>query len=138
MPKNATKQNLQRKIARLEQGQCFFCGDTFVKLLLLIVVTCSALTVPVSTAAFGLPSAQPKQSSKSTDVTPSAAPMSEIDVPACYIQMPNSTQLIDLTQICGKRPQDSPILQVSYPEPPTPYDQSAIKTFDDSVYGEGN
>lgn len=108
------------------------------KLLLLIVVTGIALTVPVSTAAFELLSAVPSQSSKSTGVTPSAAPMSEIDVPACYIQMPNSTQLIDLTQICGIQPQDSPILQVTYPEPPTPYDQSALKKFDDSVYGEGN
>lgn len=108
------------------------------KLLLLIVVTGIALTVPVTTAASELLSALPSQSSKSPGVTPSAAPMSEINVPACYIQMSNSTQLIDLTQLCGEQPQDSPILQVTYPEPPTPYDQSAIKDFDDSLYGEGN
>jgi hypothetical protein len=110
-----------------------------VKLLLLIVLTCITATVSVSTAAFGLPSTQLlSQSSRNTSVTPSPAPSSDINVPVCYIQMPNSTQLIDLSRICGKDTQNSPTLQVTYPKPPTPYNQSAIKKFDNSVYGEGN
>lgn len=52
--------------------------------------------------------------------------------------MPNSDQLIDLSRICGKDTQNSPRLQVTYPKPPTPYNQSAIKKFDNSVYGVGN
>lgn len=135
----ATKPNLQYRIARLRVLARFFCGDIFVKLLLLIALTCITATVSVSTAAFGLPSTQLlSQSSRNTSVTPSPAPSSDINVPVCYIQMPNSSQLIDLSRICGKDTQNSPRLQVTYPKPPTPYNQSAIKKFDNSVYGEGN
>lgn len=109
------------------------------KLLLLSVLTCITSTVSVSTAAFGLPSTQLSQSLRSTGVTPSPpAPRSDINLPVCYIQMPNSDQLIDLSRICGKDTQNSPRLQVTYPKPPTPYNQSALKKFDDSVYGVGN
>lgn len=108
------------------------------KLLLSIVLICIALSVPVKSIALGLSSAQPSQPSQSTGRTLPATPSSDINVPLCYIQISGTTQLTDLTHICGGKQQDAPRLQVSYPKPPTPYDQAAIKNFDDSVYGEGN
>ncbi len=54
--------------------------------------------------------------------------------PLCYFQTSDS-RVIDLTYLCGQ----APTLQaVSYPQSPQVYDARAIRTFDDSVYGEGN
>ena len=103
----------------------------------LIVLTCIALSVSVHTKAADLLVAQPGQPLGMTGVSSSASSMSKVDVPICYIQWANSDRLVNLTQLCGKQPQGFSISQVTYPQPPTPYDQSAIKKFDDSVYGDG-
>jgi len=115
-----------------------FRGDTFMRLFFLVVLTCIALTVSVSTGASKLLAAQPGQPARSTGVTSSAAPTPEIDVPPCYVQWGSGSRLVDLTQLCGNQTQDVRRSQVTYPQPPTPYDQAAVKSFDDSVYGEGN
>ena len=107
------------------------------KLLFLIVLTCIALNISVRTEASDLLAAQPSQPSRMTGVSSSASSMSKMDVPVCYIQWTNSDRLVNLTQLCGKQPQDLSRIQITYPKPPTPYDQSAIKKFDDSVYGDG-
>ena len=103
----------------------------------LIVLTCIALSVSVHTKAADLLAAQPGQPLKMTDVSSSASSMSKMDVPICYIQWTNSDRLVNLTQLRGKKPQGFNISQVTYPKPPTPYDQTAIKKFDDSIYGDG-
>ena len=106
------------------------------KLLFLIVLTCIALSVSVRTEASDLLAAQPGQPLRMVGGSASAA-MSKTDVPICYIQWTNSDRLVNLTQLCGKQPQDLSRSQITYPQPPAPYDQSAIKKFDDSVYGDG-
>ena len=106
------------------------------RLLFLIVLTGIALSVSVRTEASDLLAAQPGQPLRKVRVGASAAVMSKPDVPICYIQWTNSDRLVNLTQLCGKQPQDLSRSQLTYPQPPTPYDQSAIKNFDDSVYGD--
>ena len=107
------------------------------RLLFLIVLTCIALSVSVRTEASDLLAAQPGEPLRKAGVSAPAAVMSKPDVPICYIQWTNSDRLVNLTQLCGKQPQDLSRIQITYPQPPTPYDQSAIKNFDDSVYGDG-
>ncbi len=113
-------------------------GDTFVRLLFFVVLTCIALTISVSTDASKLLAAQPIQPTKNIAVTSSASPITEVDVPLCYVQWASDNRLVDLTQLCGNQPQDLRRSQVTYPQPPTPYDRAAVKSFDDSVYGVGN
>lgn len=108
------------------------------KFFFLVVLTFVALSASVSTNAADLLAAPPVQESRLVGANLPFAPTSKTDVPICYVQWANNDRLADLTQFCGKQPKEFSRSQITYPKPPTPYDQSAIKKFDDSVYGKGN
>ena len=53
--------------------------------------------------------------------------------PLCYLTT-DSGQIVDLSSICGEASPGS-VTPVIYPPPPTVYDQGAIDSFDDALYG---
>ena len=107
------------------------------RLLFLIMLIGMALSVSIRTEASALLAAQPAQPLRRVGESASTAVRSKTDVPICYIQWAKSDRWVNLTQLCGNQPQDLTRSQLTYPQPPTPYDQSVIKNFDDSVYGDG-
>lgn len=84
------------------------------------------LSTLLGETAFG--SSPPKK-----DQNPNVAE-SETDVPVCYIQTTNNTTL-NLSSLCNQTPKDSKVK----PAPTrTPYNFTAIKKFNDEVYGKDN
>lgn len=57
---------------------------------------------------------------------------SETDVPVCYIQTTNNT-ILNLSRLCNQTPKDSKVKPTR-----TPYNFTAIKKFNDEVYGKDN
>ena len=105
------------------------------KLFFLTMFTCIALSISVHTNAAEVVAVQPNQAVRTTNVSYSVAPKSNVDVPNCYVQWANNDRLSNLSKLCGEQPKNSSRSQVTYPQPPAPYDQLAMKKFDDSLYG---
>lgn len=93
-----------------------------------------ALASLIAQANFGVPPAAGEQLPETARFQSVETANTYFDEPLCYIQTSDS-RVIDLTHLCGRPPTLPPF---SYPRPPQVYDNRAIRTFDDSVYGEGN
>lgn len=91
-----------------------------------------ALTASIAEAAFSVPIPQENQSS---GVVESKVAKSEANVPLCYMKTADG-RILDLSSFCDKQAGDSG-LQAARPAP-TPYNNSAIKKFDNELYGEEN
>ena len=60
------------------------------------------------------------------------------EVPICYIQTADG-KVFDLTNLCKEQTGSETGTNVSAVRPvPSPYNNAAIKKFDDELYGEGN
>jgi hypothetical protein len=104
-----------------------------VKVLRLAVISGVGLVLLLNTAAFGQPSPQVNQPTSATGKTAPINNSSQTDNSLCYIQLTNG-KTINLSQLCGPT-SDSSRLTQTYSQPPTVYNDSAIKAFDESVYG---
>lgn len=100
------------------------------KSLRLIASLSVALTVLIAEAAFSIP---PNKETQSVEVRQEAK-QSGTDVPLCFMQTADGN-VLDLTNLCKEQPGSN--LSASRPNP-RPYNTSAIKKFDDDLYGEGN
>ncbi len=95
---------------------------------LFVVCLSVALSVIVVDTAFGnTPSQQPE---------PAAVVQAEVETPLCYLQTPDG-KTWDLNSLCEQTPQKatSPRSKVVLVNP---YNNAAIKKFDDDLYGDGN
>lgn len=95
---------------------------------LFVVCLSVALSVIAVDTAFGnTPSQQPE---------PAAVVQAEVETPLCYLQTPDG-KTWNLNSLCEQAPQKatSPRSKVASVNP---YNNAAIKKFDDDVYGEGN
>lgn len=105
------------------------------KSLWLITSLSVTLTALIAEVAFGVPSHKQK---------PSLEAKQELaqfgnEVPLCYIQTSDG-KVLDLTNLCKEQAQSgisASNVNVARPAP-SPYNNSAIKKFDDELYGEGN
>jgi hypothetical protein len=84
-----------------------------------------AFTTFIAEATFSLPLPQETQS-------PEVA-KSEIDIPICYMQTADGRSL-DLSSLCEEQPGNSSIRSAR--SSPSPYNATAIKKFDDELYGK--
>lgn len=89
-----------------------------------------ALTTLFAETALSLPPPPDDQSVEATQ----EVPQSGAEVPICYMQTAEG-KVLDLTSLCKEQP-GSNLSGVS--PAPRPYNASAIKKFDDELYGEGN
>lgn len=96
------------------------------KSLRLIASLSVALTALIDEAAFSIP---PNKETQSVEVKQSGT-----DVPLCFMQTADGN-VLDLTSLCKEQPGSN--LSASRPTPRL-YNTSAIKKFDDDLYGEGN
>lgn len=91
-----------------------------------------ALTILVSETAFSSPlpeKTQPPQVAPEAKVTPE-------DEPICYEQLTSNTTL-NLSSLCNQAPKDSQVSSTPT-RTRTPYNFTAIKKFNDEVYGKDN
>ncbi|MBD1908812.1 hypothetical protein NDI37_00075 [Funiculus sociatus GB2-A5] len=56
----------------------------------------------------------------------------DVNEPVCYLRTSDGRTL-DLSSLCGTRPENIAIRKY-----PSPYNTTAIKKFDDDLYGKGN
>lgn len=94
-----------------------------------------ALTVLVGEAAFSSPPPEKTQPSQVAKPEANVATPQE-DVPVCYIQT-TSDRTLNLSRLCNQTPKDKDS-QVSSTPTRTPYNYTAIKKFNDEVYGKDN
>ena len=93
----------------------------------LIVSLSVALTIISANTAFS--NTQPQKPENAEVVK------AETETPLCYLQTPDG-KTWDLNSLCeqtNKKPNSSQTIAVT-----NPYNSTAIKRFDDDVYGEGN
>lgn len=100
------------------------------KSLRLIASLSVALTALIAEAAFSIP---PNQENQSVEASQEVK-QSGVEVPLCFMQTADG-KVLDLTSLCKEQPGAN--LSASSPAP-SPYNTSAIKKFDDDLYGEGN
>lgn len=91
-----------------------------------------ALTVLVGEAAFSSP---PPEKTQPSQVAPEAKVTPE-DEPICYEQLTSNTTL-NLSSLCNQAPKDSQVRSTPT-RTRTPYNYTAIKKFNDEVYGKDN
>lgn len=97
------------------------------KSLRLITSLSVALTVLIAEITLSLP----PPGNQSTEATREVAQFNT-EVPICYMQRADG-RVLDLTSLCKEQSGN-----LSVRPAPTPYNTSAIKKFDDELYGEGN
>lgn len=85
-----------------------------------------ALSALLGETAFGSSPTEKAQNSKVSE--------SVEDVPVCYIQTTNGT-VLNLSSLCNQNPKDP---KVNSAPTRTPYNFTAIKKFNDEVYGNDN
>lgn len=94
----------------------------------LLTVLSTVLTTFLSETSYSLTVPIPQ-------VTPSLkVAKSETKLPICYLETANGS-ILDLSKLCEQKQTDSSIRTKSST---SPYDASAIKKFNDDLYGEEN
>ena len=102
------------------------------KSLRLITYLSAVLTALIAETALSLP-APPPQENQSVEAI-QEVPQVGAEVPLCYMRTAEG-KVLDLTSLCKEQPGSN--LSAVRPAP-RPYNASAIKKFDDELYGEGN
>lgn len=92
-----------------------------------------ALTVLVGEAAFAN---SPSEINQAPQVTEPEAKVAPEDEPVCYERLTNNTTL-NLSSLCNQAPKNSQVSSTPTPTR-TPYNFTAIKKFNDEVYGKDN
>ena len=97
------------------------------KKLFVVCLSVALSVIVVNTAFSNTPSQQPE---------PTAVGQAEVETPLCYLQTPDG-KTWDLNSLCEQVPQEA---NSSKPKVAfvNPYNNAAIKKFDDDLYGQGN
>ena len=97
------------------------------KKLFVVCLSVALSVIVVNTAFSNTPSQHPE---------PTAVGQAEVETPLCYLQTPDG-RTWNLNSLCEQAPQKatSPRSNVAIVNP---YNNAAIKKFDDDLYGDGN